>query len=221
MDPRLKRPVTLFEDKYSPSENRAQPWLLLHSCGGMGQGWDWGRHLVSLQDCPGGWEQPYPTRPRRWSLTPSGKPQGAGWLGCLGEGVSSPSLEVVSWRPICQGIWSRGWGWVMAAGVEEGLEIDLTRGSLGSGPRRHPWLSDLSPLPSPEPPVSPSEGENGHFLLATACQARARNLHQGHLSFASESAAGLGLLKTRGFRLGKPLGILCLSPQTLPGGGGL
>lgn len=37
-----------------------------------------------------------------------GKPQGERWLGCLGEGVSSPYLEVVSWRPIFKGFWGQG-----------------------------------------------------------------------------------------------------------------
>lgn len=34
-----------------------------------------------------------------------GKPQGERWLGCLEEGVSSPHLKVVSWRPIFKGFW--------------------------------------------------------------------------------------------------------------------
>ena len=31
-----------------------------------------------------------------------------GGPGCLGAGVGSPFLEVVSWRPICQGFWGQG-----------------------------------------------------------------------------------------------------------------
>ena len=42
-----------------------------------------------------------------------------GGPGCLGAGVGSPFLEVVSWRPICQGFWVRVDWVIVACGGED------------------------------------------------------------------------------------------------------
>ena len=53
----------------------------------------------------GWWKQPKPVPPRSWSLEPL--EEGTRRARLPGAGVGSPFLEVVSWRPICQGFWVR------------------------------------------------------------------------------------------------------------------